>query len=929
MSKTWNTKDYLDHPSIDDGRYIVLSCLGSGGMGAVFHAYDQRLQTYRAIKVLKPELVARQDVRQRFNREAVSMAQLNHPHVVQIFDYGQESLTTYIVMEYIPGNSLQSHLDQFGKLNRAQALSICLQVARGLMYIHDEGFVHRDIKPANILLSSVGAKIADFGLVRSELDQFKTHSAAVMGTFAFMSPEQRLGAKNAGQQTDIYALTASLYMMLTLENPVDLHREEERTKAIADLDVDIQRLINKGMHQDLSTRYSSCKDLTSDLEKLILSSGKSSLKELSKVHSEMAQQDLDKLLRIWKQYTTVGYQSPNANEEDLFASTILPTEEDGKIEDSIGELTSQEENQEKTRDNESAGQMSSTEDTSDDGNLSSDQAHNDPTASTGNNKIKVIGGLICTILMISIVQWVLALNQEQQKLRETRQRLNPLVKLSESELASATKAEQALMNMRYSQAFEELTKLKEPLNRLTLQFALRVIKHKEYRLDAPIRFDDFQAELSSVSEQELSPILLSSTEAKVDWESMIKVWRTQSEKYKSPLMKLIMLSSITRAPQVLQDIELQRVRQLFPSLAIFDHWKQLSRVHQRDKNYINQLFEFEAKYPKAIGFQFEQACVAFMQGKLDLAKDKLKRILQVDGLYNPARALLAKIHIDQGNEQQRLSQLMSVSGDQASPEDQLAYLYVHGRDLIDYGRYHEADKIFAFCVAEAKKYKNDHAALECVQYQILSYLWRGRLRVNDSLFEEYTSLISNAGLDEQSQLYFNGMQLYIRAHLALNRDDIDTFSQSLEQINMLPQINDFNAIKELISYVKNIGRLDRDSKEQLKKVWLKRKELSSSESKCLMIYADSLWAKQLNEPKHQKDLLSKIISRDCNMGILREHLVVEAQLSLLKLLIDQQEVEKALQIKKSLMQSWRGSDQDLAQYPKLKIVLNMLNSIEK
>ena len=96
-----------------------------------------------------------------------------------------------------------------------------------------------------------------------------------------------------------------------------------------------------------------------------------------------------------------------------------------------------------------------------------------------------------------------------------------------------------------------------------------------------------------------------------------------------------------------------------------------------------------------------------------------------------------------------------------------------------------------------------------------------------------------------------------------------------------------------------------------------------------MIYADSLWAKQLNEPKRQKDLLNKIISKDCNMGILRKQLVVEAQLTLLKLLVDQQEVEKALQMKKSFMQSWRGNDQDLAKYPKLKLVLDLLNSKEE
>lgn len=136
---TLNTDQYREHPTINQGRYVILSCLGVGGMGAVFHAYDQRLKVYRAIKVLKPELVSRPEVRQRFTREAVSMAQLTHPHIVQIFDYGQEALTLYIVMEYISGNSLQAHLDKTGALSVEYAL---------MKYIHQKDLIHRDIKSA-------------------------------------------------------------------------------------------------------------------------------------------------------------------------------------------------------------------------------------------------------------------------------------------------------------------------------------------------------------------------------------------------------------------------------------------------------------------------------------------------------------------------------------------------------------------------------------------------------------------------------------------------------------------------------------------------------------------------------------------------------------------------------------------------------------
>ena len=917
MIADWNGEDYLDHPSIDDGRYIVLSCLGSGGMGAVLHAYDQRLKTYRAIKVLKPELVSRQDVRQRFTREAVSMAQLNHPHVIQIFDYGQESLTMYIVMEYIPGNSLQSYLDEMGKLTRNQALSVCLQVARGLEYIHDEGFIHRDIKPANILLSSQGAKIADFGLVRSELDQFKTHSAAVIGTFAFMSPEQRLGAKHVGLQTDIYALTASLYMMLTLENPVDLYREEERAQAIAYLDKDLQTFINRGMNKDKSIRYQSCETMIVELEKLMLSSGDKKQKRLPPYQSEATEKDLNKLLSIWKQYTTVGYQSPELNDEDLFASTILPTEEDGSIQELGSDLSAQEKESEK-QDNFPKVTENQIE-------KLSGESRDQSVASSSVNIIRMISLLIGSVLIVWLGKWGLDFNTEQALLKETRQYLSPLVKLNKSELSSAIKAEQALMNMRYSEVGNELGNLKEPMNTSTLRFALRAIKRKEYRLNTPIRFDDIQSDLNAGSKHKISQLLIKSMEAHGDWESIIKAWRTQTQERTSPLLHLIMLSAIEHSPKILQAIERQRVLQLFPNLSVFDHWKLLTSAQKGDEN-DKQLLALEHKYPEGIGFRLEQARSALNHGKINLAEDRLKRILRADEHYTPARALLAKLYIDQGDEQKRLNQFMIAIGDQVSAEDQQAYLYIHAQDLNTYGKYRETEKLLAFCSVEALKNKNAHAALACIQFRVLSRLWHGRLAASDALFKEYTSMLESAELDERSRLYFTNVQLYIRAHLALNRSDLDEIESILNEIDELPKLSGFKDIKELITYIKSLRRLQQDLPDQFKETWLTRTKSLGSSSSCLKMYGESLWAKRLDERETQKALLQKIVSKACTSGLLGELLSVEAQLSLITVLIDQQEVVKALELEKSFKQNWRGTEQDLVLYPKLKFTLGRLNA---
>ena len=148
------------------GPYELLSLLGSGGMGDVFRARDTRLDRIVAIKVLEAHVAADPDRRQRFEREARVISQLNHPHICVLFDVGREADVDFLVMEYLEGHTLAAQLDQ-GAVSIDQALRYSIEIADGLDAAHRQGIVHRDLKPANVMLTKAGAKLLDFGIASS------------------------------------------------------------------------------------------------------------------------------------------------------------------------------------------------------------------------------------------------------------------------------------------------------------------------------------------------------------------------------------------------------------------------------------------------------------------------------------------------------------------------------------------------------------------------------------------------------------------------------------------------------------------------------------------------------------------------------------------------------------------------------------------
>jgi serine/threonine-protein kinase len=195
------------------GRYALLEVLGTGGMATVWRATDEVLGREVAVKVLSPHYAADPGFLARFEREARHAARLSHPHLVTVFDCGVDGPMPYIVMELVAGPTLWQVLDQTGMLPAGEAVGIAAAVCEALQAAHAAGLVHRDIKPANIVLAAGGeVKVLDFGIARA--DGGGTRTQAVLGTAAYLSPEQASG-QPAGPQSDLYSLGCVLFEMLT------------------------------------------------------------------------------------------------------------------------------------------------------------------------------------------------------------------------------------------------------------------------------------------------------------------------------------------------------------------------------------------------------------------------------------------------------------------------------------------------------------------------------------------------------------------------------------------------------------------------------------------------------------------------------------------------------------------------------------------
>jgi len=204
------------------GSYEITGLLGEGGIGQVYAAFDTVLEREVAIKSLRPELLHDNSFVERFRAEATSLARLNHPNITTLYSLLPEAGNLYMVMERVRGDTLDNLLARRNAaLSVTESLAIIAQAADGLDYAHSMGVIHRDIKPANLMITEGGVlKIMDFGIARVRGSQRLTRDGSIVGTLAYVSPEQLRG-REGNERSDLYGLAIVLYELLSGSVPFD------------------------------------------------------------------------------------------------------------------------------------------------------------------------------------------------------------------------------------------------------------------------------------------------------------------------------------------------------------------------------------------------------------------------------------------------------------------------------------------------------------------------------------------------------------------------------------------------------------------------------------------------------------------------------------------------------------------------------------
>ncbi len=248
----------------------ILELIGQGGMSAVYKARQPKLDRTVALKTLAPQLVQDAAFAERFSREARTLAKLSHPHIVGIHDFGEADGLYYFVMEYVDGATLREVM-RAGRLSAADALGLVPQLCDALQFAHEAGIVHRDIKPENILLDHAGnVKIADFGLAKliapDRADGVSlTISGAVVGTPAYMAPEQIEHPLEVDHRADIYSLGVVFYELLTGELPLGRFVPPSRK---VEVDVRVDEVVLKALEKEPRLRYQQVSEVRAEVDNI-------------------------------------------------------------------------------------------------------------------------------------------------------------------------------------------------------------------------------------------------------------------------------------------------------------------------------------------------------------------------------------------------------------------------------------------------------------------------------------------------------------------------------------------------------------------------------------------------------------------------------------------------------------------------------------
>jgi serine/threonine protein kinase len=267
------------------GRYQIESLLGQGGMSAVYKATDPNLKRVVAIKLIHPHLSGEPQFIQRFEEEATAVASLRHPNIVQVYDFNSDQGVYYMVLEFVPGETLHDRLQRLAGQGRTfaieAALRVTLKICEALAYAHQRGIIHRDIKPANLMLNIDGQPILmDFGIVKLLGGASHTVTGAVLGTARYISPEV-IRSEPADQRSDLYSLGITLYEMLSGKTPFQsdsamtlmmMHLNDpvpDPRTLRADIPPALVQLLLKALEKDRSKRFQSAAEMAAALQQVL------------------------------------------------------------------------------------------------------------------------------------------------------------------------------------------------------------------------------------------------------------------------------------------------------------------------------------------------------------------------------------------------------------------------------------------------------------------------------------------------------------------------------------------------------------------------------------------------------------------------------------------------------------------------------------
>nr|MDQ6914677.1 protein kinase [Actinomycetota bacterium] len=269
----------LEAGTVVDGRYSILSRLGSGGMADVYCAQDLQLGRKVALKLLYRRFAEDEQFVERFKREASAAAGLQHPNVVGVYDRGEFDGTYYIAMEYLEGRSLKQIVQDEGPLAPERAIELVVQILRAARFAHQRGVIHRDLKPHNVIVDEEGrVKVTDFGIARAGASDM-TETGSIMGTAQYLSPEQAQGHA-VSAQSDLYAIGIVLYELLTGRVPFDGDSPVTiALKQVSELPVppsaynaaippELDALVLRALEKDPARRFTDAEEMSGALEEL-------------------------------------------------------------------------------------------------------------------------------------------------------------------------------------------------------------------------------------------------------------------------------------------------------------------------------------------------------------------------------------------------------------------------------------------------------------------------------------------------------------------------------------------------------------------------------------------------------------------------------------------------------------------------------------